>query len=417
MQKTLKPEPKIMRTVIQTFIATVAFLCFATLEQHAYAVTPPPDGGYPHGNTAEGQHALLSLTTGSYNTGVGFLSLGSNSTNSFNTAIGAGALLANTEDENTATGAGALLTNSIGAFNTANGAFALARNTIGSINTATGDKALVANTTGIANTATGASALVSNDTGSFNTAQGTGTLAFNTGGGENTAIGEGALAVNAIGNNNTAIGASALYNTTGNNNVALGFHAGYSLTTGDDNINIGNPGVPGDANTIRIGDSAHQSTTVIAGIYGVSVSGLTVAIDSSNHLGTVGSSRRLKENIKPMDKASEAILALKPVTFHYKNEIDPAGKPQFGLVAEDVEKVSADLIVRDKEGKPYTVRYDAVNVMLLNEFLKARRQIDAQQKQIDTLTAALQKVSEQVATASPSLVELREAKLQGKRSE
>ena len=125
-------------------------------------------------------------------------------------------------------------------------------------------------------------------------------------------------------------------------------------------------------------------------------------MNSSGQLGTVGSSRRLKKDIRAMEQASETILSLKPVTFHYRKEIDPEGLPQYGLVAEEVEKVNPDLVVRDKEGKPYTVRYDAVNAMLLNEFLKARHQIDAQQKQIEALTAGLQKVSAQLEASKPA---------------
>jgi hypothetical protein len=156
-----------------------------------------------------------------------------------------------------------------------------------------------------------------------------------------------------------------------------------------------------------------QGATFIAGIYGVTVSGLTVVMDSSDHLGTVGSSRRFKDEIKPMDRVSEALFALEPVTFRYKKEIDPMRTSQFGLVAEDVEKVNPDLIVRDKEGKPYTVRYDQVNAMLLNEFLKEHRKVEQltndfqsklaqQQKQIEALTAGLQKVSAQLEAIKPA---------------
>jgi hypothetical protein len=121
------------------------------------------------------------------------------------------------------------------------------------------------------------------------------------------------------------------------------------------------------------------------------------------------SSKRFKDAIKPMDKASEAILALKPVTFHYKHEIDPEGIRQFGLVAEQVEKVNPDLVVRDANGEVYSVRYDAVNAMLLNEFLKEHHQVQdlkaivaQQQKQIGSLTAGLQKVSAQLEASKPA---------------
>ena len=371
--------------------------CFG-LSLGAQAVSPPPDGGYPGGNTAEGQKALLGLTTGGFNTAIGFLSLSANATNSFNTAIGAGALLVNTGGNNTATGAGALLSNTTGAFNTANGAFALFSNTDGNENTAAGFETLFNNTGGADNTACGYGALDANTTGNQNTGNGSGALAFNT-----------------TGSGNTAIGAAALRNNTASGNIALGALAGQNLTTGDYNIDIGNEGFAGEANTIRIGDDAHQGSTFIAAVYGVAVSGLTVVMDSSDHLGTLGSSQRFKREIKPMDKASEAILALKPVTFRYKKEIDPAGVSQFGLVAEDVEKVTPDLVVRDKEGKPYSVRYEAVNAMLLNEFLKEHRKVQEQdsklqeqgaiiarqQKQIEALTAGLQKVSAQLDLSKP----------------
>jgi len=195
-------------------------------------------------------------------------------------------------------------------------------------------------------------------------------------------------------------------NTTGNGNIALGSLAGASLTTGSNNIDIGNAGLAGESSTIRLGTIGTQTATFIAGISGVPIGGgVPVAINSSGQLGVRASSARFKEAIKPMDKASEAILGLKPVTFRYKHELDPDGIPQFGLVAEEVEKVNPTLVARDEQGKPYTVRYEAVNAMLLNEFLKARRQIDAQQKQIEALTAGLQKVSAELelSKAAPQI--------------
>jgi Chaperone of endosialidase len=221
---------------------------------------------------------------------------------------------------------------------------------------------------------------------------------------------------------NPTVGVNALLsNTTGSSNIALGFHAGGNLTTGNFNIDIGNFGVAGEANTIRIGAAGAQTKTFVAGIYNATVAkGLMVIVDSTGHLGTVGSSERFKDGIKPMDKASEAILALKPVTFHYKHELDPEGIPQFGLVAEQVEKVNPDLVARDDQGKIYTVRYEAVNAMLLNEFLKEHRTVQdlkstaakqeatiaKQQKQIEALTTGLQKVSAQVEVSklAPQMV-------------
>jgi Chaperone of endosialidase len=319
-----------------TIVISLAFLCLSGAGPNAQAVVPPPDGGYPNFTTAEGTKALQSLTTGVANTAVGWFSLFANSTGGYNTAVGAGALDLNAADNNTATGAAALLLN----------------------------------TTGNNNTANGTDALVYNDSGSFNTAVGIESLFYNTTGGQNTAVGRDALA----------------NNTTGSHNIALGSSAGVSLVTGDYNIDIGNFGVFDEADTIRIGDGDRQTATYIAGISGVVVpGGVTVIIDSNGHVGTVVSSQRFKDQIKPMDKASEAIFALKPVTFRYKQKIDPKGIPQFGLVAEEVEKVNPDLVVRDKEGKPYSVRYDQVNAMLLNEFLKEHRKVQEQEMAITQL--------------------------------
>jgi hypothetical protein len=270
-------------------------------------------------------------------------------------------------------------------------------------NTVLGDDALV-NNTGFRNTAIGSDALNTNTTGNDNTATGVQALFLNATGYDNTATGLSALLFNTTGNSNTATGAGALqFNTSGSNNIALGLQAGINLTTGSNNIDIGNAGVAGESNKIRIGTRGPHRSTFIAGISGATVpAGVAVIVDANGHLGTTTSSARLKEAIKPMDKSSEAILALKPVTFHYKKELDPEGIPQFGLVAEEVEKVSPDLVARDDQGKPYTVRYEAVNAMLLNEFLKEHRRVEQLEKQVAALTAGLQKVSAQLAAASPS---------------
>ncbi len=242
------------------------------------------------------------------------------------------------------------------------------------------------------NTATGFEALFSNSMGFGNTANGLAALFFNTTGGNNTANGLEALFTNSSGGNNTAVGFKALLNSTGNNNIALGSNAGSGLTTGSKNIDIGNIGVATEANTIRIGTAGNQTKTFIAGIRGVTsgaMDAIPVVIDSFGQLGTMSSSGRFKKEIKPMDKASEAILALKPVTFRYKKEIDPDGIPQFGLVAEEVEKVNPALVTRDAEGKIMSVRYEAVNAMLLNEFLK-------EHQKVQRLEAALAAVNERL---------------------
>jgi hypothetical protein len=351
--------------IVRLFVV-FTLICFA-LSPAAQAVNPPPDGGYPNQNTAEGQNALFSLTTGHHNSAVGYFSLFADTTGFQNTANGAGALRNNTDGNyNTATGAQALFSNTISRDNTAIGYRALFSNTIGQGNTATGSQAL-ANNTRDGNTATGEYALHYNTTGSFN----------------------------------TAIGASALEVNTGSDNVALGFLAGYHLTSGSGNVCIGQ-GV--------FGNAGESNTTRIANVYDSVAFGRAVYVNSGNEIGTLSSSRRYKEEIKPMDKTSETVFALKPVTFRYKKEVDPARALSFGLIAEDVAEISPELITRDEKGNPQTVRYDAVNAMLLNEFLKEhktvleqgaiitqqRKDFEAaiaqQQRQIDTLTAALQKV-------------------------
>ena len=475
--KTMTP---VQNSINRCGLFLVSFLfAYVAFLQRAQAVSPPPDGGYPGANTAEGQNALLNLTSGTYNTAIGWFSLKSNANSQFNTGLGAGTLFANIGDNNTAVGAGALLNNSTGGHNTANGAFALFTNSEGADNTAIGDGALFANTAddntavgrsalsnntsgsgntaegvaalalnttgagntaigfnallnntigmsntavgalalqenvGISNTATGVFALGSNTTGDSNTGMGFGALTDNTTGAFNTAIGSGALLANTTANSNIAVGDSALLNnTTGSNNTAIGAGAGENLTIGDSNIDIANPGVAGESATIRIG-SGNQTSTFIAGINGTAVTGTGVVVSASGQLGVATSSARFKYEIKPMDKTSEALFALKPVSFRYKKEIDPEGTWQFGLVAEEVQNVNPALVVRDTEGKPYTVRYDAVNAMLLNEFLKEHHKVEQlkqdfeskmaeQQKQIEALTAGLEKVSAQLAANKPT---------------
>jgi uncharacterized coiled-coil protein SlyX len=331
---------KTRTNIIMTVIVLEALGAFA-FTPIAQAVVPPPDGGYPGGNTAEGQAALLSLTTGGFNTAIGFLSLRSDTTANFNTAVGAGTLFVNSADNNTATGTGALLNNTIGDSNMANGAFALFDNTTGALNTASGAHALCSNTTGGGNTADGFNALHSNTTG------------------------EG----------NTAIGDAALQSsTTGNFNIAVGIIAGSEVTTASSVICIGHQGANVD------------SSCFIGNIRGAVVApdAVPVLIDSAGKLGTInGSSHRFKRDIQLMDRVSEAILALTPVTFHYKS--DDTDTPQFGLIAEEVADVNPDLIVRDAKGQILTVRYEAVNAMLLNEFLKGHKKVGEQEVTIRQL--------------------------------
>jgi len=372
-------------------IVILTLACFVVLPR-ASAVSPPPDGGYPGLNTAEGQNALFNLTTGIANTAVGWLSLESNTDGSFNTAVGAGTLALNIGNQkgglgidNTAVGAAALLSNTSGFANTANGSFALSTNSTGNNNTAVGCNALTSSTTGNNNTAVGTSALANHATGS-----------------NNTAVGRDALLNDTIGESNVAVGRSALAsNTSGVTNIAIGTDSGSSVTTASNVVCIG----------FGVGGANVDDTTWIGNVYGVTTqSGTTAPVIVSNNgqLGTVASSERFKKDIASMQKTSEAILALRPVTFHYRT--DAGNTPQFGLIAEEVAKVNPALVLPDKEGKPYTVRYDAVNAMLLNEFLiehkafveeqhkveNLQATVAQQQKQIETLTAGLQKVSAQL---------------------
>jgi hypothetical protein len=377
---------------------------------------PVPDGAYLNGNTAEGGATTLhNLTSGHFNTAVGYFSLNRNTTGGRNTATGTNALRYNTTGNyNTATGTNALfsstgsyntavgdsaLANNVSWYSAAFGANALSSNTTGQANTAIGTNSLAFNRFGGYNTAVGADALNANDNGQFNIAIGSFALPNNVSGDSNTAIRESALLNNSSGNGNTAVGEAALRFTFGDGNTALGVNAGMNVGGADNVIAIGSPG----ANV--------SNTTWIGNIFGVTTqSGTTapVIVSNTGQLGTVASSERFKKDIATMEKASEAILSFRPVTFHYRT--DAANTPQFGLVAEEVAKVNPALVLPDKEGKPYTVRYDAVNAMLLNEFLKAHRniqeqgtliaeqqkQIAQQQKQIEALTAGLQKVSAQM---------------------
>ena len=392
-------------------LLVVPLVCFGLLPK-AQAVNPPPDGGYPGGNTAEGQNALFNLTTGTYNTAVGWLSLESLSTGRFNTATGAGSLLFNAADNNTAFGATALLFNTEGSFNTAVGATALLNNTEGSFNTAVGygtlyqnrtggdntavgDNALFFNITGEDNTAVGGAGLFHNQSGSNNTAVGRSALLSNQSGSVNTAVGRDALSDNTTGDENTAIGQQALdLNTSGSENIAVGPLAGHNVTTANNVIAIGLPG-----------ENA-SDRCYIGNIRGRPVGngdGINVIVDSSGQLGTSNSSRRFKKNIKPMDQTSQAILALKPVTFHYKNSDTKRPLPQFGLIAEDVAEVNPDLVVYEDHGQPLSVRYDAVNAMLLNEFQKEHRTVQDLKNEVAALTATVKKQAAQIQKVSAQL--------------
>ena len=350
-QKSKKMKGKIETMKNRNIIFTAILLglaCFA-LSPAARAA----DGGLPNFNTAEGDNALFSLTTGAANTAVGWFSLFSDADASFNTGVGTGTLLFNNAGDNTAVGAAALLFNTTGSDNTAVGAAALENND--------GDD----------NNAFGAFALFSNIAGTFNNAVGRNSLT-NSDGDENNAMGDDAMFFNTTGSFNTAVGDDALDNNVdGNSNIAIGDEAGTGLGPSVNNcIAIGAPG----AGTFATLDN----TCFIGSIFDEPISDPgtqeAVFVDQFNVVGVAPSSRRYKHDIQPMDKASESILALKPVTFKYNSDIK--GRTQYGLVAEEVAEVNPDLVVR-KNGEISTVRYEQVNAMLLNEFLKEHKKVQS----------------------------------------
>jgi trimeric autotransporter adhesin len=433
-------------------LVPLALLCFGLLPTaKALLPAPSPDGGYPGGNTAEGDNALHDVntavginntavganaltndTTGQYNVAVGEAALANNTTGNFNMAIGTEALRDNNANFNlaigfrvgfmnttgnhlTGVGAAALRNNTTGNKNTAIGADALRENTTSSGNTAIGADALLNNTTGAndgANTAVGAAALFNNTTGEENVAVGFNALNANVGTGFSVAVGFQALD-EATGGQNTAVGDNALGNvTTGSENTALGDLAGFDVTTGSNIIAIG-----AFVSGISSAFGQMDNSAYIGSSFGQPLdpgTGTTLAIDADGKLGTFLSSRRFKKEIKPMGQSSKTVLALKPVTFQYN--YDKKGTPQFGLVAENVAKVNPNLVVRDKNGELVTVRYEQINVMLLNEFLKEHKKVEEQQGNIaelkstmEVLTAQLkeqaaqiQKVSAQVEMSKPA---------------
>jgi hypothetical protein len=360
------------------------------------------------GNTASGAFALYANAGGNGNTAVGGLALATNTDGSFNTASGFHALFSNTSgSSNTATGNQALFSNTIGTDNTATGAGALVSNTGGFENTGLGFNTLNSNSNGIYNTASGSAALQSNDTGNFNTATGayslyssttgddntaTGfeALTTNVGGMYNTAVGYQALHQNTTGQLNAAFGSQALYdNTTGNNNIALGTGAGNSHTSGDNNIYIGNIGdtTPTESNAVRIGTFLTHQRVYIAGVLGVTGSGTAMQIFPDGQIGTISSSARYKDEIRDMADASSAMMKLRPVTYRFKGQKDDSR--QFGLVAEEVEDVLPELVVRNAAGEVDAVSYHEMPAMLLNELQKQQKTIESQGTLIEELQARL----------------------------
>jgi len=359
--------------------------CLALLST-VQAVSPPPDGGYGGNNTAEGTDALFHLTTGVWNSAIGYRALYRDTTGIRNTALGFQAL-----------------------YNT-NGPF----NVSGLDNVAVGANALFNNTTGSRNVAIGAFALYANTTGSNNVAIGDRALWQLNGANGITAIGDSFYSDP----NSVEIGRRPDCDTDISPNASIHAHA----------IFIGDPpeffgSAPGSCidhsgtQSVHIVVDEFAGAVFVAGVNNHPIVGSPIAIDTNGKLGVQASSVHFKKDIEPMGRASEAILALKPVAFRYKQEIDPKGLSQFGLIAEDVEKVNSDLVVRDKEGKPYSVRYEAVNAMLLNEFLKERRKVEGleanateQQKEIKALAtivkeqaAQIEKVSAQLEASKPTL--------------
>jgi len=341
--------------------------CFALLPG-ARAVSPTPDGCYPNYTTAEGCNALNLLTTGAGNTGVGWYSLFLDTTGNFNTGVGSGALALNNADSNTAVGAAALLLN-----------------TTGTLNTAVGTEALVFNDSGSENNAVGAFALFNNVDGFFNNAHGRAALTNNTAG-ENNAFGDLAMENNTSGTSNTAIGDDALRNNVdGSFNVAVGDEAGTGLGASVSNcIAIGAPGEGPFA--------VLDETCFIGSIYGQPVSDpgtqSEVFVDQFNVVGIRSSSRRFKHDIQPMDKTSETLYKLKPVTF--KLNSDWKATTQYGLIAEEVAEVNPGLVVRGKDGEVQTVRYEQINTMLLNEFLQEHKKVRQQEASVSQLKSEMQ---------------------------
>lgn len=341
-------------------------------------------------NTFVGTGAGNFSMTGAYNTGLGGGALGSNTTGDFNVAVGQNALASNTTGfGNQAFGAGALYSNTTGVRNIAIGDLTLPSSATANLNIAIGSGALYATTTGEGNTAVGTSAMLNNTTGRLNVAVG-GAMRDNTTGEFNVAMGNAALRDNSTGNGNVAIGTSANLFGTGSRNIAIGQDAGWGWGAGDDNIAIGSMAAFADVGTVRLGEPGTHTAAYVAGIAGAtSPGGTAVFVDGTGKLGTITSSARFKTDVRDMADASNALMRLRPVAFRYKEEIDPAGTPQYGLIAEEVARVSPDLVTYDAEGRPETVRYHLLNAMLLNEVQRQERRLRAQAEELSELRARL----------------------------
>jgi hypothetical protein len=442
---------KTTRLRIVTALFAIASIALLPQVQAAPQVIPPPDGCYPNFTTAEGCNALQFLAGGAANTGIGWYSLRSAGDSNFSTGVGAGVLTLNTSDSNTGVGAAALLLNTTGTQSTAVGTAALVFNNADD-NTAVGFEALNLNVAAVTNVAVGVFAGENNDssgngTADFNTSVGGFALQANVDGTRNTAVGAGALEPMLGGDDNTAIGelAGANYTGTESNNICIG--SATRGTVGESNaIRIGNGSTSGGitvanssdlANAITIGpDMSTQGITILTllGFGSVSIAnGLQtlngastcfvggifnqtpaagshgVVVGPNNQLADATlSSRRFKKDIAPIDKLSEGLLSLRPVTFHWKN--DNTNEPEFGLVAEEVADVNLDWITRNPQGEVTGVRYETIPILLLNEFLKEHKKVEQQQASIaelrstvGVLTAQLKEQAEQIQKVSAQL--------------
>ena len=435
MKTTFPSIRKSRNPAIGGFLILLPLVCFG-LAPMAQAVGPDTDGAIPGSNNGDGIGVLVSRTTGIWNTGAGFQALNHLTSGNQNTATGLRALNNDTNGGyNTATGVYSLFSNASGFFNVGTGAYSLANNTTGIHNTAHGYAALFRNADGTDNTAAGFAALYHNTTAAFNCAFGVEALYNNLTGETNNAFGTGALFANTEGESNNAFGHLALENnTTGIWNNAFGFQALDSNVSGSSNTAIGDSAgldITGDGNVCIgegvLGEAAVSDSTYIrnVGSTAQAIGGTVFDVTVDSTTGKMGfdpSSRRYKEDIKPMDKASEELFALKPVTFRHKKQIDPKQHLDYGLIAEDVAKVNPELAIRNGKGEIESLNYKAINAMMLNEFLKEHQKVAEQQatiaelkstvaqqqKGMDVLTAQLkeqatqiQKVSAQIEVSRP----------------
>jgi trimeric autotransporter adhesin len=438
---------KTITNITYPAFAAIALACF-TFSPMAQAVGPDTGGAIPGANNGEGIGVLVNRTSGLWNTGTGFEALNNLTTGGVNTATGLRALFNTTDgfyntatgvyslfnnvdgDSNTADGWQSLVSNTSGSGNVALGARALASNMIGDLNTAIGTYALANSinpngqntavgayalnrSTGFASTAVGAFALFNTISGS-SSAFGFAALYSQTTGVFNNGFGSNALAGNMSGNNNTAMGDLAGFHITGNDNTCLGYNtcgtgdantvlgAGAGLNiTGSGNVCIGQ-GVSGEAG---VHDSTYvRNVNTLTQNFSAGVNNYVTVRLSDGRLGNtaVVSSQRYKEDIKPLDKTSQTLYALKPVSFRLKKKFDPTQTLGFGLIAEEVEQVDPALVYRNEKGQVESVRYEMVNAMLLNEFLKEHRKVEQLEKQVEALTAGLQKVSARLEMSRPT---------------